>query len=300
MSAPRPVLGGRATSRLATWTAASHAAALLWTLLELVATGQPLLAILAVVFAAIVMASGALLWRLLAAHSRDADFYFWSYGAAAFLLACAATAAVAVLALVAPPETPLFVSKLAAPALAALAMFDLHQALEATRSTDREAQARLMADDPGRATLIILLLASAFASAAATAALVLSQDFNLTLASPVAGFVIVLVIVFAAVHLGLELRQRLAGAPASQLMRRRLLLALDKAALQSGAVRQIAGVETQLVGPAALRVILTIDFKDGVSAQHIAPVLEKLRKAAADEVPEVIDVVLAPPAARAS
>jgi hypothetical protein len=276
-----------------------HAAALLLAADDLAANEMPVLAVLAMAFGVVTVTSAILLWRLSTSRGHAADLYFWSYGVAAFLLACGAGVAIALLALVAPPDAAPRVSRFAPPLLAALAMLDLHQALEATRANDRETQSRLMADDPARATLIILLLVSAIASIAATAALVLSQDFAVAAAPLVSGLVIVFALAVGATHLGLELRQRLAGAPAGHAMRRRLLVALDKAAMQSGAVRQIAGVETQFVGPAALRVILTIDFKDGVSAQHIAPVLEKLRKAAADEVPEVIDVVLAPPVARA-
>lgn len=279
---------------LAAWTLGTHVFAAATVLYELLATGLPVLILPALMFAAIVCSSAIMAWQMARVHrTGSADLYFWSYGAGAFLFACTAGAGVAVLALVAPPGVPPQVTKLIIPALVALAMFDLYQTLEAARVHERQEQARFAAHDPVRATSIIILLASTLTSFATAIALVLGSEFAIADALLAAGVAIVLVSCIVAAHLGLELRRRLTGAPAGADVRRRLLVALDRAAMQSGAIREIADVEAHYTGPAALRVILHIAFKDGVSAQHIGPVLERLKSAAVAEVPEVTDVMLA-------
>ncbi len=300
MPASGPMVASAAdlqSRRFAAWTFATHAAALAVAVNELAGTGLPLLLAFGLLCAAIVAATAILLVRT-ARGQPDADtarLYLWSYGVSALLCACAAGAAVAALALVASPEMVPQASKIAIPALVALAMFDLYQALEAVRIRDRQAQARVASDDPVRAAMIVLLAASAFGSLGTAIGLVLATEFSLPAGLLPAGLAVVLALGIAAAVLCLHFGERLAGATASEETQRRLLLAVDKAAMRSGAIRAISDIEAHAIAPGRLRVVLRIDFKDGVSASHVGPVLETLLLAAAAEVPEVADVVLAPP-----
>lgn len=288
------------TRRVVAWTFSTHAAALTVVFYELAGSGSPLLLVLGLAFAAIVAATTIQL--VSTARTRNdaygANIYLWNYGVTALLCACAAGAAVAVLALVAS-ILPIQLSKITIPALVALAMFDLYQTLEAARLADWNAQSRLATDDPMRATTIVLLTASMCASLAAAAALVLAMEFSQAEALLAAGWVDVLALGVSACVLSLQFSKRLASASVSEETRRRLLITLDKAAMQTGAIRAISGLEASYIAPRSLRVVLRVDFKDGVSAQHIGPVLERLKLAAIEDVADVVDVVLASPLSQA-
>ena len=69
---------------------------------------------------------------------------------------------------------------------------------------------------------------------------------------------------------------------------------VGRSAMQSGAVRSVRAVDAMHTGAGKKYVLLQLDFKDGVSAQHVTPVLDKLRRAVIAEDPSVTDVVLAP------
>lgn len=283
--------------RLVAWTCATHAAVLAVVVDELQESGAPMFLALGLMFAAIVTAA-AILFVHTAQGRPEADsakLYLWSYGASALLSASAAGAAIAALALVVSPEQSPLLSKITIPALVALAMFDLYQVLEALRIRDGQAQARIATDDPVRATMVVVLAASALASIGAAAGLVLAVEFSLPSALLAAGLVIVLALGIASVFLGLHFGERLAGTSASEETERSVLRALDRAGMRTGAIRAISGVDAHYIGPRRLRVVVRIDFKDGVSALHIGPVLETLKLAVAADVPEVVDVVLAPP-----
>ena len=67
---------------------------------------------------------------------------------------------------------------------------------------------------------------------------------------------------------------------------------IGAAAETTGAIRQVLDVEAVHMGPDAVRATVCLSFKEGVSASHVAPILDKLAAAVHVAQPNV-SVVLA-------
>ena len=102
-----------------------------------------------------------------------------------------------------------------------------------------------------------------------------------------------LVLAAVAVRFVLELKRQIAGIPVDSATIKVIISAVDRAAMQSGAIETVSAVNAVAIGPSRILVSLQLDFKAGVSAVHMAPVLGKMRRAIMTDVPLAADVVLA-------
>ena len=100
------------------------------------------------------------------------------------------------------------------------------------------------------------------------------------------------VLATVAVRFILELKRQITGIPVDAATTKAIIRAVDLAALQSGAVQTVSAVNAVSIGPGRILVSVQLDFKAGVSAVHMAPVLAKMRRAIMADVPLAADVVL--------
>jgi hypothetical protein len=109
---------------------------------------------------------------------------------------------------------------------------------------------------------------------------------------------IALALAAAAVYLAFETRAVLERTEVDPRLLKTLTEAIGAAAQKSGAIRRVVAVEARHAAPGSVIATVQLEFKEGVDARHVAPVLATLHKAAAAAVPEVTALVLgAAPAA---
>ena len=135
-----------------------------------------------------------------------------------------------------------------------------------------------------------------------TTALVGMGGVSLTLArwaDTAAAVAICFMLSALAIWFALQVRRLIAGVPVAESDQRALIAAIGLAANKTGAIRQVTAVDAICVGPGAVLITVQAEFKEGVAAQHLAPVLAALRAAAVAAVPEVAELVLAPASANA-
>ena len=292
----------RALWQLLRW----HGPMLLALLLVAAITQSSIVMALAVLFMASVVSRTGLWWSIATETAADAShsIYVWTYGVGAVVFALAAGAAVAIAAL----DDALPAEDLALPLdiLLPAAWCGLEIVRLKLRGWDTTAIPAGLAAlapasqgfQPVHVTLGAQSLALIFASGAAALAAGLSHALDGGVAEAGGALVVALVALTLAVQFGLDIRRLIAGVPVAEATQRALIDCIGRAAIQSGAIRQVAHVEAIHTGPGTILVIVQLDFKDGVAAQHMAPVLAKLRAAAMSEVPAVTDVLLAPPPAQ--
>ena len=285
-----------------------HVPGLLAVLLLAAISESSILTGLTVMFLACVL-SRAGLWHAVttetAAHASHA-LYFWSYGAAVLLFALAAGVTLALAALAdgsAPPELnwPLDALLPAAWCAGEVMRFRVRQSA-ATGGTNHRISP--LPEDAGFHPVHITLGIEAFALMIATGAAAAGVGLSHAIPSDIVEIgstaVIALVALFAAVQFALETRRLVAGVPIEPDLLRALTAAIGKAAQKTGAIRAVQSVEAIHTGPGTVLAIVQLEFKDGVAAQHMAPVVATLRAAAMAEVPQTTDVLLAPPPLNAS
>ena len=150
---------------------------------------------------------------------------------------------------------------------------------------------------PEVCALLVQETVAALALLIIAAALVLTHEFDISAVEAVGACVIGFALTALSIGSVSAVRDLIAGAPVSQTTLRSLTAAVDRATMQSGAVRQVLAIDALHTESGKVLVMLQLAFKDGVSAQHITPVLDKLRTAVQAELPSVADVVLFPPPA---
>lgn len=222
-----------------------------------------------------------------------------TYAIAALLFATAAGVAFGAAAWMPEPQpfdTLPIVVTLVAIAVAELAWLEF--ALGSVRGL------QIAADDAAQPTFDRLAIVSPLLFALAITAMAISSVAGVTLATialtdggrtaAVGAVATGLLLLAVAAKFMLELKRHAAGVPVDPATSKLLISAVDRAALQSGAVQTVHDVEAVMIGPGRILVSLQLDFKAGVSAAHMAPVLAKMRGALMAAVPFEVDVVLAP------
>lgn len=258
-------------------------------------TVEPLaIAVMLLVTAA--TASQALVWlhqRQQGAELAGWDLYYWCYGAGVLQFALSAGAALAAVALMPYPlpersmAQPSIIAGVAGVALAYGAL--LSRVLRGGVAAD-------IADvDPVRFTIIVEMAACIAGCAITLVALLVAWRFDLQATATTGGLLAAMTTAGVAVLFGLQTLRQLPGRRASARELRRLTESVGRAALKHGSIARVRSIAAMHTGPSAVLVTLELDFKDGVSAQHIAPVLDKLRRAVMSDVPTVADIVLAVP-----
>jgi len=222
-----------------------------------------------------------------------------SYGTSALLLAGAA-AATAVLAVRAPEVTEVDL-RLGAEIAALLAIGVVEAAFWVRNLRDLAgpvaAIGRLPAGiswrRPARVALLVQSGAAVVAALIALAAVVLARGLEWPAGLSIGALAIAFATGGAATFLLHELRRHGDGMRIAPRLEQMLIDAVGRAAMQSGAIRQVGDVSARYAGAAAVIVMVQLQFKDGVDARHIAPVLSKLEQVARAAVPEVGRLVLA-------
>ena len=264
-------------------------------------TGSSILTGLALFFLACVV-SRMCIWRAVTTdHSPFASHgvYAWSYGAGCLLFAVVAGAGFAVAALADAADMPELnwpLDVLVPAAWCAGELWWLRK--QAGRTSGANPTTSLLPWDHGfqpiHATLGIERFGLIAATGAAAVGVLLSRASGADLVELGCTAVVALVALFVAVQFALEMRQLLSGVPIDTELLRTLTASIGLAAGKTGAVRTVHSVEAIHTGPGTVLAIVQLEFKDGVAAQHLAPVLAALRAAAIAEVPQITDVLLAP------
>ena len=227
------------------------------------------------------------------------EVFFWSYAASAFCFAVAAGIAIMV-AYAGPSDMD---AELLVPV--AIVGFGIVLALQvgfgvlARRILKLDhlpwglLPATVVQQDPMRATLLVHSLATSLAVMLGVGGVTLLHYGPPVLDALLALLLAVLLMAFA-VYFWLELRRLIAGVPVAPADLQRLTAAIGSAALKTGAIRRVDDIDAEYIGPQSVRVVVRLQFKDGVSASHVSPVLATLRTAAVADWAQVSDVVLAP------
>ena len=258
-------------------------------------TMEPLaIAVLLLVSAA--TASQALVWlhqRQQGAELAGWDLYYWCYGAGVLQFALSAGAALAAVALM-PYQAP-DLSMTQPSIIAGVAGVALAYGALLSRVLRGGVAADIADVDPVRFTVIVEMAACIAGCAITLVALLVARRIDLQAAATVGAVLAAMTTAGVAVLFGLQTLRQLPGRRASARVLQCITESVGRAALKHGSIARVRSIEAMHTGPSAVLVTIEIDFKDGVSAQHIAPVLDKLRRAVMADVPTVTDIVLAVP-----
>ena len=279
-----------------------HGPALLVAMLLAAITGSSILTALALIFLACV-ASRLCIWRAVTTEASpyaSHALYTWSYAAGCLVFALAAGAGFAIAALadaadMPEMEWPLDVLLPAAWCVGGVLWW---RAQTGQTGDARQPVSLLPGSDrfyPVHVTLGIERFVLVVATGASAIGVLLSRALNTDAAEVGGTAVVAMVALVASLQFALELRQLIAGVPVNDDVLRALTASIGRAAEKTGAVRTVQSVEAINTGPGTVLAIVQLEFKDGVAAQHLAPVLAALRAAAIAEVPQACDVLLAPP-----
>ena len=248
--------------------------------------------------------SQALIWlglRQTAGDAPRANYFFWSFVPA--VLVYALGAGLVMMSAIQAPTQPTGL-KFTANDLAALVctcVFQIWLVLNVVRGIAREIgqpwsiPAHFATRDPIRHAVLVETAATCVCLLIGMLALIAARYLDVPAADALGALAIGLVLAAIAARFALETRRLVAGIPVSAAHLHTLTESIGKAAEKSGAIRQVLDVDAVHMGPASILATVQLDFKEGVSASHVAPVLEKLRAAVLAAQPDVTDVVLAPP-----
>jgi hypothetical protein len=260
-------------------------------------TGSPVMEAAAVAILAVCLCLGILL-RQSARDASPGGLHFWSYGAGALIMALASGATVALLVRagsVRATDWPLAMELGGLVALMAAQGGWLYWNLRDLAGADGRLDLlppQLTLADPARATVLISaatgLLSAGIALLATAAAWVTASP----LVEAIGALLIALVLAGAALFCASQTRAVMEHTAVDPALLRTLTEAIGQAALKTGAIRRVVDVDARHGTPGTIIATVQLDFKDGVDARHVAPVLAKLHTAAVAAEPSVSVLVL--------
>jgi hypothetical protein len=263
-------------------------------------TGSPAMEAAAVTILAVGI-SHAILLRQSARDASPGGQHFWSYGAGALVMALASGVTVALLVRAGSARATDWPLAMEIGGLAVLTAaqagwlyWNLRDLAGPVGRLDVPPP-RLASADPARASVLIWSVTGLAASALALVATVAAWALQSSIIEAVGALLIALMPAAAAMYFAFTTRAVMERAEIDPSLLRTLTEAIGQAAQKTGAVRRVVDVDARHSGPGTVIATVQLEFKEGVDARHVAPVLATLHKAATAAVPEVAALVLGGP-----
>lgn len=265
-------------------------------------TGSPAMEAAAVAILAVAMCLGVM-QRQLTREASASGALFWSFVAGALILSLASGVSIALVVragAVRATDWPLAMELGGLVILVAAQAGWLFWNLRDLAGPDGRLDMLppgLVISDPSRAALLICgatALATALLALLATGA---AWALQIPAIEAWGALLIALTLASAAIVLAFETRAVMERAAIDPRLVKTLTEAIGAAAQKSGAIRRVLDVSARHGAIGTVIATVQLEFKDGVDARHVAPVLMTLHKAAAAAVPEVSALLLDAPSA---
>jgi hypothetical protein len=261
-------------------------------------TGSPAMEAAAVAILAVGICQ-AILLRQSARDGSPEGLHFWSYGAGALTMALASGVAVALLVRAGAERAGDWPLTMELGGLAVLAAaqagwlyWNLRDLVGPTRPLDL-LPPHLTIADPVRTSVLICGVTGLVSVTLALVASAVAWAVPWPLVEAWGALLIALTLAAAAMYFAFETRAVMEHTKVDARLVRTLTEAIGVAALKTGAIRRVVEVEARYGAPGTVIATVQLDFKEGVDARHVAPVLATLHKAATAAVPAVGTLVLA-------
>ncbi len=260
-------------------------------------TGSLAMEAAAVAILAIALCHGVLLRQLLRDPSACV-LHFWSYGAGTLVMALASGASVALLVranAARASDWPLLVEVGGLTVLVAAQVGWLYWNLRDLAGPGRRLDVLppgLAISDPARTSTLLCGVTSVIAAGLALIATLAAWLLQLPAIETFGAMLIALTLSAAAIYFAQETRAVLERREIDPRLLQLLTESIGAAAMKTGAIRRVVEVDAHHGAPGTVIATVYLEFKDGVDARHVAPVLATLHTAAAVAVPTVTALML--------